>query len=556
MQPKPQGQPIDSICAGIEDGRIKIPQFQRNFVWSMEKSAKVVDSVLKGYPIGTFIFWETLQRLRHIRSIGGKQFREIGENRPLDYVLDGQQRLTSLYACFKGIEITRESGKVDDFSKIYIDLSASPEEQIVYTDISQRDQSLCVSVKSVYELGGDFSHLEDYRDKIRTYQRQMLGYQYSIIQLPDAPLDVATEVFTRINTAGRVLSLFEIMVAKTFDADSDFDLSEKYEEVQNSLREIDYDTIPDITVLQALSLILKRECNKKVILSLDKKEFINCWPKAREAVEAAAEYFRNAYRIPVSKLLPYNALLASFAYFFFKNNQSRPNSQQRKMLEDFFWRAALTGRYSFASESKLSQDVRHMDKILAGEEADYGPEWGVDLSADYVQKNGRFSAGRGYIKAILCLYAYQQPKSFNDNSDVRIGNDWLKRANSRNYHHFFPKSFLEKQGEDWEYINHILNITIVDDHLNKREIGAKRPSVYMRKFQRENPDLEKTMKTHLIPDLEKFGVLDDDYDTFFKERAKIVGRELSKRIIRREAIDGTRDLILDDTEEDTEQEEE
>ena len=93
---------------------------------------------------------------------------------------------------------------------------------------------------------------------------------------------------------------------------------------------------------------------------------------------------------------------------------------------------------------------------------------------------------------MLCIYAYQQPKSFNDDSIVNISNDWLKQANSKNYHHFFPRAFLEKK-IDWEYkqywINHILNITIVDDFLNKREISAKAPSVYMKKFTKQNPDM-------------------------------------------------------------------
>jgi hypothetical protein len=131
----------------------------------------------------------------------------------------------------------------------------------------------------------------------------------------------------------------------------------------------------------------------------------------------------------------------------------------------------------------------------------------------------------------------KQPKSFNDDSIVNISNDWLKQANSKNYHHFFPKAFLDKK-LDWEYknywINHILNITIVDDFLNKREISAKAPSVYMNKFAKQNPEIEATMKTHLIGDFEKFGIWDDDYEKFLNERSKWLHREIKKRIIPQE----------------------
>ena len=121
--PEPQTRTFSSLISEIEKGQIKIPQFQRDFVWTIQKSAGLIDSIIKGYPIGTFIFWKTKDRLRSVRDIGSQvlPYPEAGES--VDYVLDGQQRLTSLYACLKGASIKREdSKKVDDFSKIYINL--------------------------------------------------------------------------------------------------------------------------------------------------------------------------------------------------------------------------------------------------------------------------------------------------------------------------------------------------------------------------------------------------------------------------------------------------
>ena len=146
-------------------------------------------------------------------------------------------------------------------------------------------------------------------------------------------------------------------------------------------------------------------------------------------------------------------------------------------------------------------------------------------------ENGWFNAGRSFTKAVLCLYAYQIPKSFNDNSLVNISNYWLKQANSKNYHHFFPRSYLGEQGVDENRINNIVNITIVDDYLNKREIRAKPPSVYMKTFSTGNPDLSQTMKTHLVTDIDEFGIWSDDYDLFLDRRASVISRELQRRII-------------------------
>ena len=546
--PQPTHAKYSDLISDISRGQIKIPQFQREFVWSVQKSAALMDSVIKGYPVGTFIFWATKDRLRSVRDLGNETLPSPKDGENVFFVLDGQQRLTSLYASLKGLTIKRDSGQCDDFSKIYVDLTAKEDEQIVIMNIEGREEHTFISLKDLSD--GDFKLLgsfpEHHHDKLQEYKGRIGGYGFSIIEVRDVPIDVATEIFTRINVGGKPLSLFEIMVAKTYDESRNFDLAQKFAELVSNLEPLNYETLSDTTALQLVSLLLRRDCKKQSILKLEKAKFIETWPKAVDALERAVEYFRNAYRIPVSHLLPYNTLLAPFGYFFY-HHPDKPNAEQKKLLEDFFWRASLGGRYSSAAESKLAQDIRRMDSILENKSPDY--DWGVDLSPKFILENGWFNAGRSFTKAVLCLYAYQIPKSFNDNSLVNISNYWLKRANSKNYHHFFPRSYLGKQGVDEYKINNIVNITIVDDYLNKREIGAKPPSVYMNAFSNENPDLADTMKTHLISNLDDFGIWSDDYGLFLDRRASAISRELQKRIISRDIDEHGQVSRADDFEE-------
>jgi hypothetical protein len=326
-----------------------------------------------------------------------------------------------------------------------------------------------------------------------------------------------------------------------------FDLSEKYQQLIDNLKPYDYETISDATVLQTVSMIIVRECKRQIILKLDKNEFISIWDETVDAIERTVEYFRNFYRIPVSQLLPYNALIVPFAYFFFKN-KDKPTGNKQKYLQDFFWRCSLSGRYSSAVESKLAQDIKRIDDILLEKLPSY--DWPIDTSANFIIENGWFSAGRSYIKAILCIYAYQQPKSFVDDSIVNVSNYWLKQANSKNYHHFFPRAYLRNRNIDEFYINHILNITIVDDFLNKREIGAKPPSNYMKKFKKTNKILSDTMKSHLIDDRDRFGIWNDNYDSFLQSRADRISAELQKRVIKQDIDKNLQTKIKDDYEED------
>ncbi|MFA5032758.1 MAG: DUF262 domain-containing protein [bacterium] len=535
--PEPSSKQFSSLIEDISSGRLKIPQFQREFIWEIKKCASLLDSIVKGYPVGTFIFWKTKERLRTVKNIGNLDLPEPPKGDFVNFILDGQQRITSLFTALKGEKVVRGDGKEEDFSEFYIDLEAKEDEKIVTTEIDDKEKSQIIKLREL--LYGGLTSLagypQKYHHKLEEYKKRIESYNYSVIQVNEVPIDVATEIFTRINVGGKPLSLFEIMVAKTYDYEKNFDLSEKFDLLIESLENVNYETMSDATVLQIISLILTKECKRKIILSLDKEKFIEIWESVVDSIERTVEYFRSYYRIPVSQLLPYNALIVPFAYFFYYHND-KPTGNKQKYLQDFFWRVALSGRYSSSVESKLAQDIKRIDKILKDDLPQY--DWPINISPEFVKNNGWFSAGRSYIKAILCIYTYYQPKSFLDDSLVNISNDWLKQANSKNYHHFFPRAYLGKLGKEEKKINHILNITIVDDFLNKRKIRDKSPSEYMETFKKNNPILSETMKTHLIMDLDEFGIWADNYETFFDKRAEVVAKEIKKKIIK-QAVDNT-----------------
>ncbi len=549
--PEPLPKQFSSLMDDVSSGRLKIPQFQREFVWEIKKSASLLDSVVKGYPVGSFIFWKTRERLRSVKNIGNLDLPEPTQGDCVNFVLDGQQRITSLFAALKGEKIIRDNGKEEDFAEIFIDLESKEDEKIVTHEIDDRKKEQLIKLTDL--LYGGLTSLAQYptkyHHKLEEYKKRIESYNYSVIQVNDVPIDVASEIFTRVNEGGKPLSPFEIMVAKTYDYEKNFDLSEKFDQLVDLLKNVNYETISNATVLQIAALILTKECKRKIILNLEKEKFIELWDKVTDAVERAVDYFRDYYRIPVSQLLPYNALVVPFAYFFY-HHKDRPTGDKQKYLQDFFWRVALAGRYSSAVESKLAQDIKKIDKILNNELPKY--DWPINASPEFIKDNGWFNAGSSYIKAILCIYAYHQPKSFIDDSLVNISNYWLKQANSKNYHHFFPKAYLARLNEDERKINHILNITIVDDFLNKRKIRDNPPSEYMAKFKNDNLHLAETMKTHLITDLDKFGIWTDNYHSFFDKRGKIVSKEIEKRIIKQVVDEKPQADLVDDFSEEAE----
>ncbi len=533
-QPKPDRKSYQDLISEIEKGQIKIPKFQRDFVWSKENTAKLLDSIIKGYPIGTFIMWETNERLNDIKNIGNINLPQIPDGVKVQYVLDGQQRITSLYAAFVGARIQKEGEKkITDYNDIYVrldlDLDNHDEQVIVSEKPLAPSIQLCDLLdlnRKMLEIQSGFSQEEFVL--IHKYNQIFSTYEFSTIVLLKDDIESAIEVFTRINIGGQTLTLFEIMSAKSYDEKLGFDMSEKFKFFIEELSRCKYNTISSSVPLNLLSIVLtpNKECKRRNILQLNKSDIIDAWEDVISSIKYSIDFFRSVYRIPVSSLLPYDSLLIPFSYFFYIT-KDKPKGDQLRYLEEFFWRVSLSYRYGSSTESKLAQDIKRIDEIILGVRPNYD-DYKVYLSSPKTLIDTSFSAGSSYCKAILCLYCFFEPKDFQDNGKVILDNSWLKLANSKNYHHIFPKSFLRKTNQSNE--NSIVNISLVGAELNKNKIRAKAPSIYFREFNDENISLNSALKSHMINDLDEYGLSSDDYSVFLQKRSEWIYQELQNRI--------------------------
>ena len=538
LQPDNHNKKYEALFVEIDSGQIKLPMFQREFVWEKEQSSKLIDSILKGFPIGTFIFWKTKEELRSYKEVGNHKLPETDKGDYVQYILDGQQRITSLYAIRKGIRITKD-GKEIDYRDIFINLDHDPEndEQIVVTEMQDGKRYVSVHrvlTSQVTDLLDEFPNRETLK-LIETYKNKLTNYDFSTITIKDYPIEVACEVFSRINTGGKSLTVFEIMVAKTYDEAKKFDLAEKYELLRDGsddekecLTSAKFETLPESIIMQCVAAITLRAVRSKDILKIRREKFIDNWEPMKASLFMAIDFIRSELRVPVSQLVPYPALVIPFTYFFHATGNKKPNHEQVRLLEQFFYWAGLTERYSSSTESKMSEDFNKMDAIAKGTPPNYSSN---ELSVvPQVIAETWFSAGNAYCKAILCLLAYQQPKSFDTNGLVILDNSHLKIATSRNYHHFFPKAYLASADKSKEP-NLIANITLIDGYSNKHRIGKKSPSEYTSKFTKDNEALPDTFQTHLIRDIEGYGVLADDYDMFIQRRAKAIALALNVKLL-------------------------
>ena len=572
---------ISTLMSMVENGKILLPQFQRDFVWNKKKAAGLVDSILRNYSAGAITVWLTDEKLKYHKEIGGTEIakrQSDGTTRlvPGSYnVLDGQQRITTLFACIRGEVVSKI-----DFKDMYIDLVANIEDElpIVVTkkdrddrisDISSfrdRDESSFIAVHELCKASDDFIHGHKYWKKLGLYKGLLVGYagqsggyEFAIVIVSDALMDVATEIFTRINTGGKTLDIFEIMNAKTYDEGKAFELSAKYEDYEkNILRPMDYGQLDKKIVLQVSAVLPKGgavlpkvEYGRKAILNIKKGDFIDNWGRVCDSIERTIDKFRtyDYYGISSSALLPYPELtIIPLAFFHNKVKKKDITPEQSNYLLEFFWRCVLSRRYADSTSRKIPLDIeRIIQPIINGGIPEYKhTSWSVDSTIQFIKTHGRFGSNKKPPNSFACVLASMKPKDFDGSCEV-FKSKQRSRDNSLNYHHVFPKNYLKQQGIDEdknESVNHILNIAFVTQSANS-VMGDRAPSKYMADFKKNllaGTSMGEVMATHLIGDgtddsLGDFGIWDDNFGTFIDERAKLLSKAIRDKVPYREGLD-------------------
>jgi hypothetical protein len=135
----------------VTAGQIRIPAFQRGFVWEMDRVAYFIDSLYKRYPFGSLLLWRTRNQLTHEKNLGPYCLPDRDPDLPIDYVLDGQQRITTIFGVFQ-TELPRTTSP--DWHDVYFDFEAEPnaqDSQFVALPESEADPSRFFPMRTIFD---------------------------------------------------------------------------------------------------------------------------------------------------------------------------------------------------------------------------------------------------------------------------------------------------------------------------------------------------------------------------------------------------------------------
>lgn len=543
----PAREPIDpgkyyfsTLMNDIENGRIRLPPFQREFVWSPPKVIALVDSIYKGYPIGSFFYWKaSRQYVTLFRDIKSLSLPSPAPDQELFFILDGQQRLTSIWATFKGSIIND-----DNYARICLDLDQAAAYERGDSETRRRIQVFeeteadNVRFVSLHDLLSDNTRTyDDIRDQLPRDKKDTLSnarerfrtYPFSVVKVFDLELEDAVEVFQRINQGGKRLTRFELVAANCWS--ESFDLAKSVKEFNKRIEEgTDFGKVEPITFVQAMSLVAFGQCKTEHELKLSSTTVQQLWPRVSKAIGDAIDWMRDNYGVVRGDMIPYDAMLAVLACYFSEHGTNLP-MEHKTWIDRWFWRSTFSERYGQSSNTQMANDTKAIRELIGGKLE--LPGYPLTVGKEDLLKMRMNRSSGAARNGVLCLLANAKPKHLVTGADVSLAKDHFSDLKDPNAHHIFPKNFLKKVLKRYvEEVHLVPNFCFLPADLNNK-IKDRPPSEYFADFKgkdRHNPHFETTLRSHLIPSGADSPIWIDDYDEFLRRRVELIWAEILKAV--------------------------
>ena len=497
----------------VKEGDIKLPKFQRPFVWKRKDILNLCDSVYRGYPIGSILLWFTNQKLASERRIGDLEINDRPDEYPVNYLLDGQQRLSSLCGA-----LYWDESDLDSIWNICFDLY---EEEFFYPNGPLELWHFPMNkLLGTFDFIDQCKKFEAHKDREKyeaTAQRLLQSikdYKIAAVTIGDMGLDEVAPIFERINSTGRQLTIVDLMRAATWS--EGFDLNKALSSVREALEAKDFDSVPEGEILKNISASAELGIHKDDVDALRDLTPDRLQEVVRDCVSAyrhAVDFLTSELPLTSYAYLPYRLQLTFLVEFF--RICPTPSIRQRAELKRWFWHTSLSGYFRLSNYSFIRGVLSQIRDFANGRRDSLV----VDNNIKYLSiTKDKFGLGKAFSKAFALMLAHNRPRNLLDGSPVDTRTA-LAVTNRHEFHHIFPKNYLENEGVDVEDINMHANFCMLNLD-NNRKISNKRPADYFTPLQiLLGHDLEDVLASNFITPQAYQACLTDDYYLFIELRA-------------------------------------
>jgi len=504
---------VSGLLREVDSGHFAIPNLQREFVWDGPKAAKLLDSILRGMPVGIILIWETPKSQRlHLRQKYHvlPPFNHV--NRKVWFLIDGQQRVSALHHAYRGDPLQNARRQKIDFSKVVFSLDRPEDGQRIRyrRPLAGEYISVCDLLhphwrRKLRSLG------KRKLERARVCRERILKYEmFSMLVRGNLP--EIRETFLRINTQGMKVTTADAI----FTQAEVLNLRDVVHEVRQHLDDA-FKSMPDAPILFLLSAIrggteARGRAMEAVIQRLNREAAANPklrgslardWNRIGPCVGKAADYLRERFCVVSRDFLASDYMLSMLAYFFFRNGRG-PSRKQAEEIRKWFWATSVGSRYSGRDFNRcVPQDLKFFQSLAhkGTHRFRYQPQVErVDL------RKAQYSSRTALTSAVYCMLLRRGPVYLLDKGLNEIPvQRYSTRANRKDRHHIFPRQPLINQSVSPKLYNSIANACLLVAEENQ-SIGSKRPRAYLGELDAIGSGFKRKMNRHLIPVGEESGV--------------------------------------------------
>ncbi len=495
---------VSGILDFIDNGHMALPEFQRGYVWNRDQVRAFMDSLYRRHPVGSLLVWAT--------KSDGAPHRGDGRLAPgvVKLLLDGQQRMTSLYGIIRGKPPRFFDGHTAAFSGLRFHLGK--EEFAFYSPVYMKDDPLWIDVSTIMLKGNDgvgeyvkrLSVQPDLAVAIGTYIgriNQILGIRDIQLHIEevtgeDKTIDVVVDIFNRVNSGGTKLSKGDLALAKICA-----DWPEARDQMRVALARwrdggfhFDLDWL-----LRCVNTIVTGEAKFLHLHDVASDRVQEGLKRAERGIDALLNIISGRLGLDHDRVFFGRYALPVMVHYLDRRGGQLADATERDKLLYWYLNAAMWGRFSGSTESYIDKDLKVLEELNGGLDRliDELRLWHGGLGVQPGHFGG-WSRGARFYPMLYLLTRIGEAKDWGLGIPLKDG--MLGKMNQLEVHHIFPKSRLYKHGYRRPEVNAVANFCFLTKETNLK-ISNRRPEEYFPEIERNHPGALTSQWIPIDPEL-------------------------------------------------------
>lgn len=523
-----RSEQISTILDDIDAGRMALPEFQRGYVWNSEQVRALFDSLYHKHPIGSLLVWKTEDGTAEHR---GEYSLASGT---ISLLLDGQQRMTTLYGVIRGKAPEFFDGNDSTFAGLHFHLEEQAFSFYQYTRM--KDDPLWIDVSELMKAGNDgvgsfiaaLAEEDSYRESIAKY----LGRLNQLLAISDKELhieevsgqnksiEVVVDIFNRVNSKGTTLSSGDLALAK---------ICSVWSNARNSIKSKlkDWEKagfyFKKDWFLRSINTVLTGEAKFHFLHEKTESEVMDGFRRASKQIDTCLNLISGRLGLDHDRVLFGRNAIPVMAHFLDRQGGNLTENDRDKLL---FWyvHAGMWGRFSGSTEALIDQDLGilqtehgNLDDLIEQLRLAHG---GLHVEPGHFTG---WSLGDRFYPVLYLITRLGEARDWG--SGLPLKHTLVGSMNRLEVHHIFPKSQLYKRGLERADVNAIANFCLLTKDTNLA-ISNRLPEEYFVEIESKQPG---ALESQWIPNDKELWKI-QNYHEFLAARKKLLANEVNSRL--------------------------